>query len=126
MSNGANYVMKTITVSGPRRIVLSRKRGWRMPANTVKVCRPTLWGNPHKVEGETSRVDAAFQYKTDLESGKLKDKAGVPLISRVRELEGKNLACWCPEGSCCHADFLLAHANPNASGEQWNSATRRR
>lgn len=33
----------------PRRVQLSRRKGWRMPPNTVKVSRPTKWGNPHKV-----------------------------------------------------------------------------
>lgn len=30
----------------PQRIQLSRAKGWRMPANTVKVDRTTRWGNP--------------------------------------------------------------------------------
>lgn len=33
-------------MSGPVRIQLSRKKGWRMPPNTVKVDRTTRWGNP--------------------------------------------------------------------------------
>ena len=28
-----------------------------------------------------------------------------------QELAGKNLACWCPIGSPCHADVLLEIAN---------------
>jgi len=28
-----------------------------------------------------------------------------------RELRGKNLACWCPLNSYCHADDLLKIAN---------------
>ena len=28
-----------------------------------------------------------------------------------KELKGKDLACWCPEGSPCHADELLRIAN---------------
>lgn len=31
---------------GPKRIRLSRAKGWRMPVNTVKVDRSTKWGNP--------------------------------------------------------------------------------
>ena len=27
------------------------------------------------------------------------------------ELRGKNLACWCKEGACCHADVILEIAN---------------
>ena len=30
----------------PIRVQLSRKKGWRMPENTVKVDRTTKWGNP--------------------------------------------------------------------------------
>lgn len=32
----------------PERIQLRRKKGWRMPPNTVKVDRSTKWGNPFK------------------------------------------------------------------------------
>lgn len=31
------------------RIQLSRAKGWRMPQNSVKVDRSTIWGNPWKV-----------------------------------------------------------------------------
>jgi hypothetical protein len=34
----------------PYRIQLKRTKGWRMPANTVKVDRSTRWGNPFKVD----------------------------------------------------------------------------
>lgn len=34
-----------------------------------------------------------------------------PLDDLVRELRGKNLACWCPLDQPCHADVLLALAN---------------
>ncbi|MGE7207485.1 DUF4326 domain-containing protein [Sphingomonas sp. NPDC019816] len=33
----------------PKRVQLSRKKGWRMPENTVSVARPGFWGNPHTV-----------------------------------------------------------------------------
>lgn len=33
----------------PHRVQLSRAKGWRMPANTVKVDRSTRWGNPYRV-----------------------------------------------------------------------------
>jgi hypothetical protein len=34
----------------PQRIQLKRTKGWRMPANTVKVDRTTIFGNPFPVE----------------------------------------------------------------------------
>ena len=37
----------------PIRIQLSRANGWKMPPNTVKVARGTIWGNPFKI-GEPS------------------------------------------------------------------------
>jgi hypothetical protein len=40
----------------PIRVQLSRKKGWRMPPNTVSVARPTLWSNPFVI-GEPSGCD---------------------------------------------------------------------
>ncbi|MCW2395869.1 MULTISPECIES: DUF4326 domain-containing protein [unclassified Sphingobium] len=34
----------------PVRVQLRRTRGWRMPADTVKIDRTTKWGNPFIVE----------------------------------------------------------------------------
>lgn len=41
----------------PRRVQLSRGKGWRMPPNTVKVDRATRWGNPFVigVDGDQAR-----------------------------------------------------------------------
>ena len=36
-------------MSAPHRIQRKRTRGWKMPANTVYVGRPTIWGNPFRV-----------------------------------------------------------------------------
>lgn len=39
----------------PRRVQLSRKKGFRLPANTVKVDRSTSFGNPYQgAEGHTN------------------------------------------------------------------------
>lgn len=93
----------------PERIQLRRTKGWRMPPNTVKVDRSTKWGNP-------------FSRKLAEEHG----LCGCPMCCVVRfewnlgdngkamireQLAGKNLACWCPLESPCHADVLLAIAN---------------
>jgi hypothetical protein len=34
----------------PQRIQLSRRKGWRLPENTVVVSRPSKWGNPFRAE----------------------------------------------------------------------------
>jgi hypothetical protein len=98
----------------PFRVKLSRQRGWRMPANTVKVCRPGPWGNPRAVKrggSEQTAADAVRVYEHDLISGRLKDADGKPMAERLPELTGKNLACWCALDASCHADVLLRLAN---------------
>ena len=88
----------------PQRIQLSRKKGWRLPANTVNVARPSKWGNPFRVE-RYGRREAARLYRNMLHASRLSDDAR-------RDLRGKDLACWCPfDGEPCHADALLEIAN---------------
>ncbi|MBS0661363.1 MAG: DUF4326 domain-containing protein [Verrucomicrobia bacterium] len=36
----------------PGRVQLSRRKGWRMPPNTVSVARPGRFGNPFRVFGQ--------------------------------------------------------------------------
>jgi len=36
-------------VRSQRRIQLSRKKGWRLPPNTLNVARPSKYGNPHRI-----------------------------------------------------------------------------
>ena len=38
----------------PHRVVRRRTKNWKMPANTVYVGRPTVWGNPFVVGSESS------------------------------------------------------------------------
>lgn len=114
----------------PIRIQRTRTKGWKMPPNTVNVCRPGKWGNPFRVGGyfmvgdpgkslfqmtwcESYLPDPKFTliknaemavefYKRLLATGYRKD---------LSELRGKNLACWCKIGEPCHADILLEIAN---------------
>lgn len=97
----------------PKRITLSRKKGWRMPANTVKVCRPGYFGNPFKVGRDGDAATCVLKFAAALVSGKLKN---FPFYKRRNVgwkvyLRGKNLACWCKPGQPCHADVLLEIVN---------------
>lgn len=109
----------------PIRIQLSRMKGWRMPANTVNCARPGKWGNPYKV-GED--IFIGLDIVTGLEitkPGPKNQREAVNLFQEhtlagcesrlivIKELAGKNLACWCKLGTPCHADLLLSVANPN-------------
>lgn len=95
----------------PIRVQLRRIAGWSMPPNTVAVCRPTKWGNPHYIGVcplcgvEHTASEAVAEFEAEI--------AGHPELQAaiVRELRGKNLACWCPPARPCHADVLLMIAN---------------
>ncbi len=83
----------------PQRIQLSRRKGWRMPENTVKVDRTTKWGNPWTAANSGS-VDPVMRFACET----------APLLP-IEELRGKHLACWCKLDQPCHADVLLEIAN---------------
>jgi hypothetical protein len=88
-----------VTMEQPKRVQLSRIKGWRMPENTVKVDRSTRWGNPW-TEENSGNIHPVLRFICET----------VPLMD-VSPLRGKNLACWCALDADCHADMLLAFAN---------------
>lgn len=118
----------------PVRVQLQRTKGWKMPENTVSVCRPTKWGNPFKIGDVVTNQQMGIPFQ------KYKDKkieafanqnieikenwqavmayefyvSNRVLISKElirKDLKGKNLACFCPLDKECHADVLLRIAN---------------
>ena len=114
-------------MSEPHRVQLSRRKGWTMPANTVKVSRPSMWGNPFK---PSDTLDAVRSFRALVETRyadypdwweRLRRLYGTfrqrPIDIIKHDLRGKNLACWCPlvdeDGKPvpCHADVLLELAN---------------
>lgn len=87
-----------------------------MPQNTIRVCRPSKWGNPFKLQlytptnagmiktpPEKARALAVANYRNWLDETHFREAE--------KELRGKNLACWCPLDQPCHADVLLEIAN---------------
>jgi hypothetical protein len=91
-------------VSGPIRIQLSRRKGWRMPPNTVKVDRGTIYGNPFPLSyfgGDRKACVARFRELAE----------APPLRGLASSLRGKNVACWCPLDEPCHGDVWLELAN---------------
>ena len=95
----------------PKRIQLRRIKGWRMPPNTVKVCRPTKWGNPYIVGKDGNQLSCAFKFHVLMCGRMANDENKSMRDSAQKELAGKNLACWCKPGEPCHADTILAVAN---------------
>ncbi len=103
-----------------------------MPANTVVVARGTGrgWGNPFRAinpKDEAAVARSVEFYRRYLSGGSRMFDCGpatgvtlayIPawhhaddLKKALPGLRGKNLACWCPIGSPCHADVLLELAN---------------
>jgi hypothetical protein len=99
----------------PERIQLRRTKGWRMPAGTVVVSRPTKWGNPHDWREYRENFPSALWADTTRDRWAreraveaFREDANALDVSQLR---GKNLACWCKPGDPCHADVLLEIAN---------------
>jgi len=92
----------------PVRVQLSRKKGWRMPENTVSVARPGKWGNDFVMAREGTRDHAVAAHR--------EQAIGIAHEhpDYFEALRGKNLACWCPLDKPCHADVLLELANGDA------------
>lgn len=109
-------------MSKPVRIQLSRRKGWRMPPNTVKVARSTKWGNPFIVGIDGTRAKCVSLFRVMLEGGLVLRRCPecpdaqlrymVHARQNLQRLRGRNLACWCPLDAPCHAAVLLEIANP--------------
>jgi hypothetical protein len=100
----------------PIRLRLSRSAGFNLQAASiaanglpaVNVSRPSKWGNwaaRRLVLRTGDQAVAAFNSWLEYEAPEgWKEHA-------CSVLRGKNLACWCPPETPCHADILLAIAN---------------
>ena len=121
----------------PIRIQRKRTKGWNMQLESVRanglrcvnVARPTRWGNPWSIKGciesgcaedsEIARILVVEAFRASvyeyLNSGVCRYNSSDPIeniVNYIHELEGKNLACFCPLDKSCHADILLELANP--------------
>ena len=97
-----------------QRIQLSRAKGWRMPPNTIIVARPSRWGNPFKAADHGSGTHAQSIAVKLYECWLDRSEQAKLMAAAIRDLRGKNLACWCKLGDPCHADVLLELANREA------------
>jgi hypothetical protein len=109
----------------PKRIQRRRTKGWKMPENCVCVTRPTVFGNPWQWRkareagycgtDDELKAFAVQIYREWLTNnarhGHGHDEQLAKLLARIKELRGKDLACWCPLDKPCHADVLLEIAN---------------
>ena len=106
----------------PCRVWRRRVKGWKMPENTVSVCRPGRFGNPFMVGPDRTQRQSVDCFRSWLTTPHI--TAGIPekkqaILDGLESLRGKNLACFCKPGTACHADVILDLANatmeaPNA------------
>lgn len=103
----------------PYRVQLSRKKGFRLPENTVSVARPSRWGNCYKV-GMPAPWWMGFKTLTTIEECveahrhlcRTMDGKAMEIRTFLR---GRNIACWCGPSDPCHGDTLLRIANSDTS-----------
>ena len=102
----------------PVRIQRKRSKGWEMPPNTVVVSRWTKWGNPFVVNPKY-RPGSGGRHLINVPTAEDAVECYREMVNQtpdlksdiVKELRGKNLACWCKLDQPCHADVLLEIAN---------------
>lgn len=89
-----------------------------MPEGVKYVGRPSKWGNPYGISGETDAAAAVALYRDMLNRAPVGvfegdfSRRGETVFETIRrQLRGYDLACWCPLDSPCHADVLLEIAN---------------
>lgn len=91
----------------PKRLQLSRAKGWKLPAGARSVAYPTPYANPYRPSerGPEANAAAVASYRAWI-------LAQPQLIDQARqELAGRDLACWCPPSLPCHADVLIEFVN---------------
>lgn len=107
----------------PHRVQLSRRKGWRMPPNTVSIARPHRWGNIFRV-GSTGwiPVDSTGVWSKEPHAPLTREQA-VQCFQFSAEfqlradphyfddLRGRNVACFCRLDQACHGDVILELAN---------------
>jgi hypothetical protein len=77
-----------------------------MPKGAVSVCRPGKHGNPYKIGVNNITVENCLAFFKAYAKDRLRDEP-----KWLEPLRGKDLACFCPLDSPCHADILLELAN---------------
>ena len=76
----------------------------------VYIGRPSIWGNPFSHRDFTKAQFKVETREQAVEAYRQWIKTQPQLLSRLPELKGKVLACWCKPQSC-HGDVLAELAD---------------
>lgn len=119
-----------------RRVQRPRRKGAPLPEGAVNVCRGTLWANPFagRQWGHaksvilherwlTGRLGALSLERLGFSAGEIAalDRWRYRILTRLHELAGKDLACFCAITSkWCHANIYLRLAPLHAEYERYS------
>lgn len=120
----------------PKLIKRQRTKGWRAPANTVYIGRPSIYSNPWAA-GDTGFLlggkpltpqnavtlfedwlaGRLIPYSQRFSAIELRDRRG-EILRRLPSLKGKDIMCWCDDWElgqlpepACHGVVLMQLAN---------------
>lgn len=117
------------------RVQRSRRRGSKLPDDAICVSRGTMWGNPFKLEVFTIMMETNAGWVPFAPKGGHTTKDVVRLFrdllmnpnshpvptevrlrfkhmrDRIKDLQGRRLACWCSLEAPCHSEPLIELAN---------------
>jgi hypothetical protein len=108
MTNETGVAVQTRATA--RRVQLSRKKGWRMPPNTVSVARPGKWGNPFKVGEYGDALACVEAFRRGVMGGDVPTSAAncvLPLVVTWRG--GRSQRRWtisCGHKSCSRVSLI--------------------
>lgn len=76
----------------------------------VYIGRPSIWGNPYSHKTGTLAKFKVKSLKEALDKYERHLLASPALMSKLHELKGKRLVCWCKPGPC-HGDVLKKYVD---------------
>jgi hypothetical protein len=95
-----------------KHLVLNKYRDI-IPPDAIYIGRPTIWGNPWKIQKGSPRRYVIGKYREWLE-GTLHiprlEEQRQEILRRLPELKGKYVWCYCAPAAC-HGDVLVELAN---------------
>ena len=92
----------------PYRFQATRAKGTHNPEGGIRVCRPSIFGNPFTAGTRGERVE---QFTEWLRHGPDTDPRLTRLRANLGRLRNRPLGCFCPLNEPCHADVLMEEAN---------------
>ena len=123
------------------RVQMTRKRPWRVDhPDAVIVDRRTYWGNPFTIPDcieagfadtdDRARALCVEAFRSVLFHGRsspwwpeARAEQFDWIDAHIEDLNGRDLACWCPLDQPCHADVLLELANAREDRGQTHTQT---